>query len=80
MALPEFIITIDGKGYGGESSETEDSPPSFGRGWTSHVPRTRNLIVLGDPIVIVGRRNLCSAVNRILDHCTEAEEIFIKRI
>lgn len=69
-----WTVWIDGKAYGGESEETEESVPTVTDGWGANtITRTRNKIKIGgpEPKVLRGKRMLRSHMERILDRIGE---------
>jgi hypothetical protein len=68
--LQSFSITVNGRPYLGESSETVAAAPRYS-GWTGKSPAKRSRIKLGEFLsgpgkAIEGRRNLRSEIERIL--------------
>ncbi len=75
-----YTITIDGRAYGGESDAVEDQGGALAQTFRQEQAGLR---LGGAPLVIVGRRNLSSHVDRIVrrmaDGRLDADEIVIRR-
>ena len=77
--MTRYTITVDGRAYGGPNPDAEEAdPPGLGR--LHHMGRDA-LRWGGEALVIAGRRNLASHVDRILARLGELEpgEIVIRR-
>lgn len=80
MALGIYHIFVDGQGYAGESDEVEDQPAGPGGGWSGVRPRQCAGIKFGEPMDVVCRTNLVSAMDRILRRIGDSKEIIIRRV
>jgi hypothetical protein len=68
--IPSFHVYVNDQPYLGDSEESVATQPRH-TGWTGRSPQTRSRIrlgaVLADPgVVVVGKRNLRSILDRIL--------------
>lgn len=80
MTLPTYEILVDGRGYAGESDAVEPLLPGMHpTGWGHAGPQTCNGIAFGEPVVIVGHRNLATHVARVLRRIGDAKEVVIRR-
>lgn len=78
---PTYRITVDGRGYAGESTDVETADPGLANGWSgADRPQQVNGIQFGEPVDIVGIRNLRSHVERILRRIGDSQEIVIRRV
>lgn len=77
--MTRYTITVDGRAYGGPNPDAEeDDAPGLGR---THRQGRDALRWGGEALVITGRRNLASHVDRILARLDELApgEITIRR-